>query len=249
MLIKYPIVGHNITFDLSVISKTLSTYNLEVPDFDYYCTLNLSKKRMQLDSYALTNIMNYLKVDYLAHNALEDAKVTSYLFRYLNDLEEISIFDQKKYIFNKNFKKEVIDEITPNINEVYGLIQELRNKEHVEDKHIKLIEEWTNKNYENRKFNNINNIILKLEYILQKEEITKKDLNNLARSVIFISKSEKYSVEELNNQILTGLMKMIKVDDEISNKEYKYMQNWLNYKELPAEVNVDEILSSLTIKE
>lgn len=39
------IVGHNIQYDLSVISKCLQRYDIEeLLKFDYICTLNLSRK-------------------------------------------------------------------------------------------------------------------------------------------------------------------------------------------------------------
>ena len=83
LLTENPIVGHNVTYDLSVISTTLERYHIKVQKFEYFCTMKLSKKRMTLDSYALTYIMSQLNFEYNAHNALADAEATFYLFQHL----------------------------------------------------------------------------------------------------------------------------------------------------------------------
>lgn len=37
---------------------------------------------------------------------------------------------------------------------------------------------------------------------------------------------------------------MIKSDEHISQKEYDFLEKWLNYFELPDNVNITDILSS-----
>ena len=68
-------------------------------------------------------------------------------------------------------------------------------------------------------------------------------MNKLSTIVSFVSKSEIYSKEELNNQILNGILEMIKCDEKISPKEYDFLEKWLNYYELPENVDKEEILS------
>ena len=42
------IVGQNITFDLNVISKSLTRYKMPIPPFEYYCTLSSCKRNLNL---------------------------------------------------------------------------------------------------------------------------------------------------------------------------------------------------------
>jgi len=248
LLLNNPIIGHNIKYDLTVISRSLYKYGINIPQFEYICTLNLSRKYLKLNSYALTSIMSDLNITYEAHNALADAEVTFYLFQYLEKIKEQTILDTHKFHLKTNAKKEINDYITPNKNELYGLLQELMYKEEITDKHLNLIKKWISNNSKNKKYIEISNITKKLEFFINKKDITKKDLNRLTVLITSVSKSEKYSREELNYQILTGILEMVYCDDKICQNEYNYLEKWLNYYELPIEVNKKEIMSSLTVK-
>ena len=248
LLTENPIVGHNVTYDLSVISTTLERYHIKVQKFEYFCTMKLSKKRMTLDSYALTYIMSQLNFEYNAHNALADAEATFYLFQHLNDIREINIIEQNTFIHRGSAKKEINEEIIPNINELYGYIIELRYKDEINEKHINLITNWINENEENRIYLDINKIISKLEYLLQ-EDINSKDFTKkLSKVTTFASKTNIYSKEELNLQVLNGILGMIRTDKTINRKEYNFLEKWLNYYELPKEINPEKILSSFEVK-
>ncbi len=79
-----PLVAHNAQFDMGVLSHTLSSWGLECPQYDYYCTLSLSRKLWKgRDSYRLTALAEELGWSYNAHNALEDAVVCGRLFQRL----------------------------------------------------------------------------------------------------------------------------------------------------------------------
>ena len=58
------IVGHNVIYDLSVISKTLKKYNIDVPKFNYICTKRLSQKYVRKQMLSLPN-MGSLKLNKL----------------------------------------------------------------------------------------------------------------------------------------------------------------------------------------
>lgn len=247
LLLSYPIIGHNINYDLTVISRTLERYGMEVPDFEYICTLNLSKKYLKLDKYSLTSIMENLNVDYDAHNALADAEATFYLFQYLEKIKEQTMLDTHKFHLKNDDKKEVHDDITPNLNELYGMLQELKYKEEIRDSHLILLKEWIDENLENQKYSEIAIIIPKLDYVINNRNLTKKDFNKLPTIVNSVSKSELYSEEELNCQVFGGILKMIQCDEKISQNEYDFLEKWLNYYELPISVNYQKILSELII--
>lgn len=242
LLLNYPIIGHNINYDLTVISRTLERYGIKVPTFEYICTLKLSKRYLKLNSYALTYIMDELNVEYDAHNALADAEVTFKLFKYLETFQKQNILDTHRFYLKSDEKKEINEDITPNLNELYGLLLELRYKEEIRDNHLNLLKEWIQNNSENKNYEEIPKIIKKLDYILN-NELTEKDMNKLSTIVSFVSKSEIYSKEELNYQILNGILEMIKCDEKISPKEYDFLEKWLNYYELPENVDKEEILS------
>lgn len=67
------IVGHNIKYDLSVLSKALYRYDMPVPAFRYICTLDLSHSLLSAPSYKLSSLLGNLGISYDEHNALADA--------------------------------------------------------------------------------------------------------------------------------------------------------------------------------
>ena len=83
-------IGHNITYELSVLSKSLSRYDIPVPEFRYCCTLALSRKYIQSDSYHLENLCNDLGFTYKSHIASEDVKAAHYLFEYIKTTYKVT---------------------------------------------------------------------------------------------------------------------------------------------------------------
>lgn len=71
---KRLVVAHNASFDISVLRKTLDEYRVLYPEFNYSCTRIISKATWPNHmSYALNYIADYLGIEFLHHNAEEDA--------------------------------------------------------------------------------------------------------------------------------------------------------------------------------
>lgn len=87
-----PLVAHNAAFDMSVLKGSLGAWGLEVPSYEYYCTLQLSRRLMPChESHALTALVHeVLSIDYNAHNAADDAYVCGRLFCYMLSREGIA---------------------------------------------------------------------------------------------------------------------------------------------------------------
>ena len=73
-----PLVAHNAAFDMGVIRDTLNVYGAPYPDFDYFCTLVLSRRILDLISYTLPNVATELNVEIIDHHAAsDDARVSA----------------------------------------------------------------------------------------------------------------------------------------------------------------------------
>ncbi|MGL5151600.1 MAG: exonuclease domain-containing protein [Clostridium sp.] len=82
------VVAHNAAFDISVLRRTLETYEIEFPEFEYICTMNLSKRfYSDLENAKLNTINNFLGYEFNHHNAAEDAKACANVL--LNVLDEL----------------------------------------------------------------------------------------------------------------------------------------------------------------
>lgn len=68
------IFAHNAMFDMGVLQGTLEYYDLSLPKLWYACSLALSRKVWpQLSSHKLNKIAEFLNVDLIHHNAIQDA--------------------------------------------------------------------------------------------------------------------------------------------------------------------------------
>ena len=116
------IVGNNITYDLTVISKSLERYEIEVPTFEYYCTLKLSRRFIETNSYSLNSLCDFLNINLEKHhNALEDAKACQKIFEYLNN--NFNIGECNKFEFENKLLAKLDSKLATSINTLYGIIK------------------------------------------------------------------------------------------------------------------------------
>ena len=70
-----PLVAHNAKFDMSVIWDACNFYHHKLPGYNYFCSLQLSKKVWpEYERHALTFLGEKFGIKYLAHDALEDSR-------------------------------------------------------------------------------------------------------------------------------------------------------------------------------
>lgn len=76
------IIAHNAGFDISVLKGALRLYDLPHPEFDYFCTVDISRKVWKrkdangdgiLDNHKLNTVANHLNVEFSHHDASDDA--------------------------------------------------------------------------------------------------------------------------------------------------------------------------------
>lgn len=68
------VIAHNASFDIHVLCSTLNHFGIEIPDFNYMCTVILSQKAYpDLPSHKLNNLAEALGIDFNHHRAYDDA--------------------------------------------------------------------------------------------------------------------------------------------------------------------------------
>lgn len=84
------VIAHNAAFDMSVLRKTLDSYNLDYPNFNYCCTMVMSKKFYPyLENAKLNTVNNYLGYEFRHHDAMADARACANIL--LNIKEDIKV--------------------------------------------------------------------------------------------------------------------------------------------------------------
>lgn len=88
------LIAHNAGFDMSVLRKTLETYNLPFPNLNYTCSYIFSKKVwLGLPSYDLKTLCRHNNISLKHHRAGDDSRATAELALKAFDLAEINSFD------------------------------------------------------------------------------------------------------------------------------------------------------------
>lgn len=74
------LVGHNVSFERSVISKANEACGVVMPDFDYRCTLTLARKHLELPKYSLSDVVTALSLpSFTHHDAGADAAASAHV--------------------------------------------------------------------------------------------------------------------------------------------------------------------------
>ena len=235
LLEKNIIVGHNITYDLTVIAKALERYDIKVPIFNYYCTLKLSRSFINSNSYSLNNLCDLLNINLENNNnALEDAKASQKLFEYLDNNNDIG--NSEKFEFERVLLDNLDSKLETNINTLYGIIKGINYDKRIDDKEIEKLKVWVEDNRIYKQYALFDRIILKLEEILNDNKITEYEKIELEKLVTSINNSKIYSESTLSLQILNGILDGIVCDQKVNQKEIENLNAWLKQNDYLKDV-------------
>ena len=227
LLTNNVIVGHNITYDLKLISKSLQRYHIPVPDFKYVCTLSLSRRNLTLPSYKLENIAKKLHIIYNPHNAIEDARAAYELFEYMNRHKKIPIAESKHFHYVPKVVEKYDPKLSTNLNNLYGMLRVVLFEEYISEPQFMLFEEWYENNSRYNQYLIFHRISLELKKILNKGYMDGSDKKALVNVVEFVSVSSIYSNRTLKMQVLQGIIKAITADNKVTLEELTNLKRWL----------------------
>lgn len=229
------IVGHNITYDLTVIAKALERYDIEVPIFNYYCTLKLSRNFIKTNSYSLNSLCDLLNVNLENHhNALEDAKASQKIFEYLDYNNDIGT--SEKFEFESKLLDKLDSKLETNINTLYGIIKGINYDGIIDDKEIRKLKYWVEDNRLYKQYLLFDRIISKLEEILYDNIITEYERIELEKLVTSINISKIYSESTLSLQVLNGILDGIVCNQKVNQKEIDSLNIWLKQNDYLKDV-------------
>lgn len=221
------VVGHNITYDLKLLSRSLQRYQIPVPDFRFICTLSLSRRFLDLPSYKLENIAKKLHIIYNPHNAIEDARAAYELFEYINRHREISPSEAKHYHYVPKVVEKYDPKLSTNINNLYGMLRVVLFEEYITEAQFKLFENWYEINRQYSQYLIFHKINLELKKILDKGHMDAYDKKELVNVVEFVSVSSIYSKKTLKVQVLQGIIRAITADGKVTLEELTNLKRWL----------------------
>ena len=221
------VVGHNITYDLGVLSKALSRYDIPVPEFRYCCTLALSRKYIQADSYQLESLCSNMGFEYKSHIASEDVKAVHHLFEYIQANYLVTENDVFEYHKSEKLLEHVDERLVTNINNLAGIIEGITADQIINEKEVQRLRQWLDENQVNKSYLLFNKIINEISLILEDNIIDFYEQIKLKNIVQAIRSSKLYNETTLGLQLLEGIVEGISCDDVINEKEIVNLQKWL----------------------
>lgn len=95
------LIAHNASYDMSVLRKTLESYQLPFPKLNYACSYIMSKKFWQgLPGYDLKTLCNLYGIEFAHHRAGPDTRATAELTLKIFELAKISSLAELPSKFN-----------------------------------------------------------------------------------------------------------------------------------------------------
>lgn len=89
------VIAHNASFDISVLRKTAELYNINLPSFQYICTMKLAKNFYpEIENVKLNTVNNFLEYEFKHHDALYDALACSNIL--INIAKELNCYDMNE---------------------------------------------------------------------------------------------------------------------------------------------------------
>ena len=227
LLCSNVIVGHNVTYDLAVLSRSLQRYDIEVGDFSYLCTLELSKKYIEAESYKLEKLVNKLGYEYDAHVALNDALASGELFKHINSNIEINDEEIRTYSFIETTIDKVDERLLTNLQNLSGIIQGILADGIVNEAEVLRLRKWIEENLIYKQYTLFAKIIDTLTVILEDNVVDEYEQEKLKCLVTEHSSSKLYCETTLGIQVLQGIIDGISCDDMIREIEIIKLKSWL----------------------
>ncbi len=100
------VIAHNASFDIQVLCTTLNHFGIEIPDFSYMCTVELSQKAYpDLPSHKLNNLAEALGIDFNHHRAYDDAYACAASFLRIAEDYRLNSFEEIEECFGVSIRQ------------------------------------------------------------------------------------------------------------------------------------------------
>ena len=249
------VIGHNVAAaDLCALEKNLKRYNIDIPEFYYVCTLELSRELLPrgiVKNYGLAALCEHFRIDIdNAHDAFDDACANADLFRslvstygiciddYVKKFSPHDTFEYTDYIANPTLRR--------SIHEFYGTITGIAIDNVISEDEIDYIRQWRNDNVKYSSHNEIQSIIQLIDHILSDGIITQDEIAELQNVIKEYLDTVSTAAVTLSTQILDGILKGIVSDGTVTDKECESLRAWLyDNTYLMGHFPFDKLMSTL----
>ena len=181
------VVAHNAQFDLCVLRKTLSAYNIMAPQIPYICTLEVSQKHLPaLENHKLPTLCDYYLLPLEHHHSGSDSEACARILIQMI----IDGIDVSRYIHyydlgepieecGHSFRHRNESENTRALNEMNEILRDISDDGVLTEDEINYLIDWMNDNQALRGNYPYDRVFHKLSEVLQDGIITIEEQNEL----------------------------------------------------------------------
>lgn len=241
------VVAHNASFDLAVLFKTISAYQIAKPQIDYACTMRMASQLHISSSSGLPELCSSLGVTMETHhNALSDARACSEVFwKMVPKIELSHLFTP--YTFRGAIgERRVCDQvITKAMVDLYGYLVGLSIDGTISSEEIQTLRQWINDHKDLSQDPRIKYVFSVINHIIADGLVTideRRMLFDIARSFVV---EVSYKEETLAMQELLGILQGVVADEVINAREARNLLDWIDDHEEFASNRVVEPVFAL----
>ncbi|MCR4716021.1 MAG: hypothetical protein K5656_02470 [Lachnospiraceae bacterium] len=240
------VVGHNVTYLMSVLARALKKKGIEFPESYYACTMELSLKYINSSSYRLSSIAKQIGVTYKSVAPLDGIKAAWGVFEYIKKQNALDIVILEKYQHDFNLSEKIDADMAEQLNTFNGLIKGIAADGMVVEDEIKFIEEWGAKNAKYRDQPAFAEVLATIDDILEDRVVYEYELNKLIELTKNTVHSKVYNKTQNAMQVLKGFAMGVAADGRIKNNEADALNAWIKDNDYMSGIHAyDEIASLL----
>lgn len=221
------IIAHNASFDLSVFYKTLYRYNLEVPDINYVCILQMARRylnRNECNGYSLPSLCSYLGIQLDHHNSLSDAVACAHIYDMLTKKYGSDI---KQYDKPAILSKEAAKLCRKALMTLRGILLGINFDCKLYPEELISFQYWVQDYGQYKGYPDIQICINKIDEVLADGLITYDEYNSLLKLTEIDEQNQLFSKTTEAIQQLMGIIEGISCDAKINDIEAHRLSDWL----------------------
>lgn len=232
------VVGHNVgASDLHALEKTLSRYNIDIPELYYVDTYEIARNvipRCYLpdERYSLDCLCSYFDIDMENHHdAFDDACACKDVLKALMHLEP---FEISKYVhrYESSYQDDFINYVSSPklrqaITDYYGVAKGIMADNVINDEERIFLENWKKDNSNLLATPELKRLIDYVDGALSDGILTESEIEGINSIIAEYYSTIKAAPETTATQVLDGILKGLSADKKINTSECTRLESWL----------------------
>lgn len=244
------VVGHNLNFDLSVLIKTLTNYDLSFASIQFVDTYIKAQTVFSLDNYKLDTVSGVCGYDMLHHHdALDDTRACRQIYKKIDELGKWTSDDYHIKYFKCASSHADDSEMKTEMNVLEGLLVGIGSDGVINNMEVQALEKWVEEHKNRSNSAEYMAMISAVQGVIADRVLTEDEYTFILKQANYFDSIKKGNCcdKTLAMQKLKGIIEGIEADHEIDKRETVSLRTWmLANSELSGIYPFDRIYESVT---